>query len=93
MEKVSTILAAVELYSPAATHRKPGVMFECGNGANQYYARLVELYTLSADQGDAQALWYLGSMYKEGKGVEQDSAISQELCNLAKDRGYFVVSI
>ena len=56
--------------------------------ATQDYERAVKLYTLSADQGLANAQSNLGVMYDTGKGVEQDKKRAVELYTLAADQGY-----
>ncbi len=36
------------------------------------YKKAVHWYTKSAEQGDAEAQYHLGVMYKNGRGVPQD---------------------
>ncbi len=43
-------------------------------GAAQDYAEAVRLFGLAAEQGDRNALFNLGKLYFEGKGVEKDPA-------------------
>ena len=42
---------------------------------------------ISAEQGDIDAQYELGLMYKEGKGVPKDSAKAKELINKAAEQG------
>lgn len=44
-------------------------MFAEGQGVAQDDAEAVRLYSLAAEQGNAEAEYYLGDMYCQGKGV------------------------
>ena len=43
-----------------------------GQGVTQDYKQAMKWYRLAANQGNADALFFLGNMYYEGKGVPQD---------------------
>ena len=49
-------------------------MYEEGSGVPQDFAAALIWYRKAADQGDADAQFYLGGMYDNGKGVPQDYA-------------------
>ena len=44
-------------------------MFENGRGVARDYAEAVRWYQLAAAQGNAEAEYYLGDMYCQGKGA------------------------
>jgi uncharacterized protein len=50
----------------------------------------VELFTLSADQGNAGAQSSLGSCSYNGEGVQQNRTLAVELFTLAADQGLAV---
>ena len=61
-------------------------MYEHGQGVEKNAKRAVELFTLSANQGHAEAQCYLGIMYEKGKGVEKDTKRAVELLTLSADQ-------
>ena len=51
------------------------------------YKEAARLYRLAADQGDADAQFNLGLMYKNGEGVSRDAVEAARLYRLAADQG------
>ena len=49
-------------------------------------AKAARLYKLAADNGDAQAQWYLGEMYANGNGVKTDRSTAARYYTLAADQ-------
>ena len=45
-------------------------------------------YALAAGQGHVHALFMLGRMYAEGRGVPRDRMVADSLLGLAKQQGY-----
>ena len=60
-----------------------GRFFEFNKDMN----KAIQLYTLSADQGNADAQLRLGACYVSGYGVEKDMKKSIELYTLSADQG------
>jgi TPR repeat protein len=58
-----------------------GAAYERGN-----YATALRLFKPLAEQGDAAAQFFLGSMYAQGKGVPQDYVLPHMWVNLAAAR-------
>jgi hypothetical protein len=54
---------------------------------NKDYAKAVELWKPLADIGDAAAQYQLGSLYAEGRGVEQNDAIAAVWFQRAAEQG------
>lgn len=52
------------------------------------YATAARLWTPHAEQGDAQAQYYLGVMYANGQGVRQDYVQAHMWLNLAAAQGH-----
>ena len=50
-------------------------MYETGTGVPKDYKKAIEYYTLSANQGNADAQNNLGNMYKNGRGVPKQDYI------------------
>jgi TPR repeat protein len=65
---------------------------EDGNAAYQEkdYAKAVELWRPLADKGDATAQYSLGTLYLEGKGVEQNDATAFLWFQRAANQGHAV---
>jgi TPR repeat protein len=63
-------------------------MYSQGKGVAQSYEKAVELYTLAAEGGNANARYHLGVMYSKGKGVAQSSEKAAELLTLAVNQGH-----
>jgi hypothetical protein len=59
-----------------------------GEGVPQNYFQAANWYRRAADQGNASAQVYLGSMYYKGEGVGQNYAEAVKLYRLAADQGY-----
>ena len=64
--------------------RHVGKYYECGIGVNKNMAKAVQLYRLSADQGDLCAL---GMCYARGSGVEKDDDAAARFYRLSADQG------
>jgi uncharacterized protein len=64
-----------------------GVCYQNGTGVNVDMKKAVELYKLSADQGNATGQYCLGVCYKYGTGVDLDMKKSVELFKLSADQG------
>ena len=58
-------------------------MYGSGEGISQDYKQAFYWYKKSADQGDADAQFFLGSMYYEGLGVPPNRIFSYFWKNLA----------
>jgi len=54
--------------------------------SRDYVAEAAE-YKIKADQGDADALFYLGGMYATGHGVAKDHSKAVELIALSANKG------
>ena len=63
-------------------------MYSNGHGISQDYARAMEWYRKSANQGHAQAQFYLGLMYYNGYGVSQDYARAVEWYRKSANQGH-----
>lgn len=59
-------------------------------GAAQDYAEAVRLFDLAAEQGDRNALFNLGKLYFEGKGVEKDPAQAIAYYRQAADKDHIL---
>lgn len=62
--------------------------YEGFSGYSKDYIKAVKFLQLSADQGHAEALHYLGRCYSNGRGVVRDKKKSTELFKQAEDQGY-----
>jgi TPR repeat protein len=47
-------------------------MYEYGEGVEKNHEKAVEWYRKSAEQGNSDGQWRLGTMYEYGDGVEKD---------------------
>ena len=65
-----------------------GVMYAKGRGVERNEAKAVELLTLAADKGDANAQLNLGIMYAKGRGVDKDETKAFQLCEKAAEQGH-----
>jgi len=63
------------------------VMYRDGKGVTQDPVEAVRLFTLSANQGCANAQYNLGWMYQTGTGVTQDKIQATRLYVLAANQG------
>lgn len=54
----------------------------------QNYQKAFEWYTKSANQGDAEAQYNLGTMYHNGRGVKQDLNTAKQWLTKACENGY-----
>ena len=52
--------------------------YEHGRGVAQSYSNAIELYTLAANQGRADAQFHLGLFYIHGQGVAQSNAMARK---------------
>ena len=62
-------------------------MYSEGQGVPQDDKTAVKWYTLSAEQGDADAQYNLGFMYRNGKGVPQDYKTAVKWYTLSAEQG------
>ena len=62
-------------------------MYENGRGVSQDYAKAVEWFLKSAEQGDADVQCNLGRMYENGRGVSQDYAKAVEWYRKSAEQG------
>ena len=65
-----------------------GLMYFKGDGVKQSYAEAARWFRLSAQKGNAQALYTLGHMYSRGNGVPQSMAQAFKHFSLAAEQGY-----
>ena len=56
---------------------------------SNYYETSLRIFTSLAEQGDADAQYHLGLMFKDGKGVIQDFDAAVKWYTLAAERGFF----
>lgn len=84
---------AVQITAFAQT--TPSQMYEIGedyfmgrNGKTQDYAKAVEWYRKSAEQGYAQGQYCLGNMYHQGLGVIEDYKEAFKWFSKAAEQGY-----
>jgi hypothetical protein len=61
-------------------------MYAEGHGVLQDFAEGAKWYQLAADQGYAQAMYYLGIAYARGEGVRQNNVNAHMWLNLAATR-------
>ena len=61
-------------------------MYDNGEGVPQDDAKAVKWYRKAAEQGNADAQFFLGFMYDAGRGVPQDDAQAHMWYNLAASR-------
>lgn len=64
------------------------VAFEHGEGVDKDAAKAHDLYCQAARLGDAEALYSLGWMYANGRGVGRNEAYAATLIALAADKGH-----
>ena len=65
-----------------------GSMHVCGEcGLEKSDAKAVALFRLAAGAGDSHAIYFLGTCYRDGRGVPQDHAEAVRLFRLAADKG------
>ena len=57
-------------------------------GLPQSYLMAVKLYGMAVKQGNPDAMFDLGTMYREGNGVDQSYEKAVELYKMAADRGH-----
>ena len=65
-----------------------GDRYYSGKGAEQDYEQAAYWYANAADQGNANAQYYLGLMYYHGEGVTEDDIKAYELIGEAADQGH-----
>ena len=56
--------------------------------SNTFYSKFIKIATKSCDKDDFEACYRLSTLYKDGKGVKQDSKKANEYMNKACDKGY-----
>ncbi len=65
-----------------------GELLELGQGMRQEPAKAAQWYELAARLGDRNAIFALGMMRLEGRGVPRDEAIARALLRQAADKGH-----
>jgi len=59
-----------------------------GDGAEQDYEQAIYWYAKAAEQGSADAQYYIGLMYYQGEGVKEDEIQAYEWFIKAADQGH-----
>ena len=59
-----------------------------GDGTDRNEAEAARWYRVAADKGDAAAQFFLGKLYKDGKGVEKSAKLALEWFKKAAAQGY-----
>jgi len=87
---VAMIIAAATLFAGIALAGP----LEDGNAAyrEKDYAKAVELWQPLAERGDPMAQYYLGTLYAEGNGVDQDDEAAFKLFLRSANRGNAAVA-
>lgn len=99
---LSVALVGVLLFSPlicmaearptepsvAATMRYEARAFEHGEGVTKDPQRAVALYCQASRLGDAEAMFSLGWMYANGRGVERSDALAAYFFSKAAEQGH-----
>ena len=78
------VLSEADLTSTSAEELLQAGKFAEANGN---YEKALEYYQLAADQEDAEALWFIGSLYYYGYGVEQSYEKALEYFQRAAEMG------
>ena len=63
-------------------------MYDLGEGVPENKTEAVKWLTLAAEQGDAEAQYWLGFMYDNGDGVPADDMEAVKWYTLAAEQGY-----
>ena len=58
-----------------------------GRGVLQNYVEAAKWFRLSADQDNADAQYFLGTMYRNGQGVAKDEVEAEKWFRLSAERG------
>lgn len=72
----------------AGTFIAEAIRFEHAEGVSRDYAKALELYCAAAREKHPQALYALGWMYANGRGVVRDDGVAGQLFKLAADQGH-----
>jgi TPR repeat protein len=64
------------------------VSYDIGEGVSQDKIEAVKWYRLAAEQGNAEAQYYLGVSYDIGEGVSQDKIEAVKWYRLAAEQGH-----
>jgi TPR repeat protein len=62
-------------------------MYDCGLGVKRDYNESAIWWKMAAEQGDSNAQYCLGRMYRYGHGVEQDAKEAFKWFKLAAEQG------
>ena len=65
-------------------------MYSKGKGVSKNYKEAVRLYRIAAKKGYVDAQYYLGLMYADGTGVEQDFINAYMWWDIADTNGFFM---
>ncbi len=79
--------AAAEEFLSAAKLRKTALHYEHGSNTRQDLAKAYRLYCLAAALKDGRAMYQLGWLYFNGRGVERDRAIAMGWFHRAAKKG------
>jgi TPR repeat protein len=85
---VITLMAASALAGPLEDFKSAGAALDAGD-----YNKALRLLQPLAKQGVPGAMYVLGVMYSEGKGVQKDYAAALAWHRQAADRGHTALSI
>lgn len=80
--------AVVEQDADATRIVEQALAYEHGEGVPRDPERAVELYCEAARMGDAEAMYSLGWMYANGRGVERDDGYAATLFEMALFKGH-----
>ncbi len=78
--------------SDAASMTLLAELFEQGLGVRQDSRKAAEWYQLAARRGDVNAIFALGMMHLDGRGVARDQARAESLLREAADKGHGLAS-
>ena len=82
------ILAPIAVGGSVLACRKMGEVYYKGYGVMQNYQAAEAWLKLSAEKGDAESLYYLGTMYQFGMGVKKDLPTAKQFFERAVKLGY-----
>ncbi len=82
------ILAPIAVGGSVLACRKMGEVYYKGYGVMQNYHAAEAWLKLSAEKGDAESLYYLGTMYQFGMGVKKDLPTAKQFFERAVKLGY-----
>ena len=88
LEKLREVTIGITL---AISSQSAAYAGDVENGIKAYQAKqfekAFEIFSKSVDKSNPKTLFYLSSMYRAGKGVEQDEYMAFDLCKDAAEEG------